>query len=104
MTDPRLSPDFTGPITSSRPLDYRFIMATGPFRTILPDSTLTVSVGWVMGLGLGIPITDTGGTLRAQDAIGGSLAANAIAAQQVFDGLYTDLDNDLATGDCGKET
>jgi len=57
-----------------------------------------------MGLGLGIPITDTGGTLRAQDAIGGSLAANAIAAQQVFDKRYTDLDNDLATGDCGKET
>jgi hypothetical protein len=104
MTDPQLSPDFTGPITSSRPLDYRFIMATGPFRSILPDSTLTISVGWVMGLGLGLPLSDTGGTLPATTAIGGSLVANAIGAQQVFDGLYTDLDGKLTTGTCGKET
>ena len=104
MTDPQLDPDFTGPLTSSRPLDYRFIMATGPFRSILPDSTLTISVGWVMGLGLGIPITDQGGDLPATTTIGGSLVANAIAAQQVFDGLYTDLDGRLSTGTCGKET
>jgi hypothetical protein len=104
MTDPQTNPDFTGPITSSRPLDYRFIMATGPFRSILPDSTLTISVGWVMGLGLGLPVTDTGGVLKGSDVINGSLLANAISAKQVFDGLYTDLDNDLTTGDCGKET
>ncbi|HEX7079131.1 MAG TPA: hypothetical protein VF363_11980 [Candidatus Eisenbacteria bacterium] len=94
MTDPALNPTVTGSVRSSRPLDYRFIMATGPFRTLLPESTLTISVGWVMGLGLGGGPNDPGGTL----------VANAIAAQQVFDGLYTDLDGKLTTGTCGKET
>src|SRR5439155_1335761 len=50
MSDPQLNPDNVGQIVSSRPLDYRVIMATGPFRSILPDSSLTVSVAWVMGL------------------------------------------------------
>ena len=94
MTDPILNPSSLGEITSGRPLDYRFIMATGPFRTLLPDSTLTISVGWVMGLGLGGGPTDPGGTL----------IANAISAQQVFDGLYTDLDGRISTGTCGQET
>jgi hypothetical protein len=80
---------------SSRPLDYRLLMTTGPFSVLPPESTLTVSVGWVMGNGLG-----TGNTIGA----GGTLIENAIAAQQVFDGLYTDLDGDLYTGQCGKET
>jgi len=106
MTDPQLNPDFTGQLSSSRPLDYRFIMATGPFRTLLPDSSLTISVGWVMGLGLGLPEGSPGPPTRlnGSDMIGGSLVANAIAAQQVFDGLYTDLDGKLSTGTCGKET
>jgi len=94
MSDPLLNPNqpsFGEPI-SSRPLDYRFIMATGPFRSILPDSSLTVSVAWVIGLGLGPTQT------------GGSLIDNAINAQQVFDGLYTDLDGNALTGTCGKET
>jgi hypothetical protein len=105
MTDPQLNPDNTGPLTSTRPLDYRFIMATGPFRTILPDSSLTVSVGWVMGLGFGLPPNDVAtGPLLASNAIGGSLIANAIAAQQAFDGVYTDLDGKIWTGTCGKET
>ncbi|HET7904453.1 MAG TPA: hypothetical protein VFM17_07825 [Candidatus Eisenbacteria bacterium] len=96
MTDPTLNPDQLGEIRSSRPLDYRFVLATGPFRTLLPESTLTVSVGWVMGLGLG----DTQFSIGA----GGTLVENAIAAQQVFDGLYTDFDGDALTGQCGKET
>jgi hypothetical protein len=106
MTDPQLNPDVTGQQTSSRPLDYRFIMATGPFRSLLPDSSLTISVGWVMGLGLGIPdgTPPAPSKLVAADMIGGSLVANAISAQQVFDGLYTDLDGRLTTGTCGKET
>lgn len=112
MTDPQLNPDVTGQQTSSRPLDYRFIMATGPFRTLLPDSSLTVSVGWVMGLGFGIPEgyptidpqTGHPAPIVASEMIGGSLVANAISAQQVFDGLFTDLDGQLATGTCGKET
>jgi len=94
MTDPSLNPSRLGEIRSGRPLDYRFIMATGPFRSLLPDSTLTVSVGWVMGLGLGGGPTDGDGTL----------IANAISAQQVFDGLYTDLDGKITTGTCGQET
>jgi len=96
MTDPTLNPDGLGEIRSSRPLDYRFVMATGPFRSLLPESTLTVSVGWVMGLGLG----EQNFKINA----GGTLVENAIAAQQVFDGLYTDLDGNSLTGQCGKET
>jgi len=95
MTDPTLNPETLGEIESSRPLDYRVVMATGPFRSLLPDSTLTVSVGWVMGLGLG-----EGNSIGS----GGTLIENAIAAQQVFDGLYTDFDGSTMTGQCGKET
>src|SRR5436309_1291616 len=92
MSDPTLNPDLVGQITSSRPLDYRVTMATGPFRSILPDSSLTISVAFVMGLG------------RGPTPAGGALVDNAIRAQQVFDGLYTDLDGDALTGTCGKET
>jgi len=92
ISDPTLNPDVVGQITSQRPLDYRFIMATGPFRTILPDSSLTVSVAWVIGLG------------RGPTPGGGSMLDNAISAQQVFDGLYTDYDGNALTGTCGKET
>ena len=96
MSDPRYNPNNPNNSivpTSQRPLDYRFIMATGPFRQILPESTLTISVAWVAGIGLG----------RSPGAEA-TLVANAKSAQQVFDGLYTDLDNDLTTGTCGKET
>jgi hypothetical protein len=92
MSDPTLNPDVVGQITTQRPLDYRFIMATGPFRSILPDSSLTVSVAWVIGLG------------RGPTAGGGSMIDNAISAQQVFDGLYMDYDGNALTGTCGKET
>jgi len=92
MSDPTLDPDVIGQVTSQRPLDYRFVMATGPFRTILPESALTVSVAWVMGLGRG----PSGG--------GGTMIDNAISAQQAFDGLYTDLDGTAVTGTCGQET
>ena len=102
MTDPTLNPGdpmetggFGFEPHSTRPLDYRFIMATGPFSSLLPESTLTVSVAWVMGLGLG-----QGNAIGA----GGTLLENAIAAQQVFDGAYTDADGDPYTGQCGKET
>ena len=110
MTDPSLSPDNLlptgGTFTSSRPLDYRFIMATGPFRTLLPDSSLTVSVGWCMGLGLGLPQDAPPGPAPLPSTLftGGSLLATAVSAQQVFDGLYTDLDGKISTGTCGKET
>lgn len=110
MTDPGLNPDVLlpqgGTLTSSRPLDYRFIMATGPFRSLLPDSSLTVSVGWCMGLGLGLPegASLPPNIMDATTFVGGSLLATAVSAQQVFDGLYTDLDGKLSTGTCGKET
>jgi len=92
MSDQTLNPDIVGQITSTRPLDYRVTLATGPFRSILPDSSLTISVAFVMGLG------------RGPSPAGGTLVDNAIRAQQVFDGLYTDLDGDALTGSCGKET
>jgi len=96
MSDPRYNPNNPANsivFASQRPLDYRFIMATGPFRQILPESTLTVSVAWVAGMGRGGP-----------NEVNQTLVGNAISAQQVFDGLYTDLDNDPTTGTCGKET
>jgi hypothetical protein len=92
MSDPAYSPARTGQVTSSRPLDYRFIMATGPFKQILPDSALTISVAWVLGDG------------RGPSSTGGTLIDNAVAAQQVFDGLYSDFDGNVLTGQCGKET
>ncbi|HEU4724179.1 MAG TPA: hypothetical protein VFU59_02665 [Candidatus Eisenbacteria bacterium] len=102
MTDPTLdpgSPFESGGIGrephSSRALDYRVIMTTGPFATLLAESTLTISIAWVMGLGLG-----EGNTIGA----GGTLIENAIATLQVFDGVYTDFDGSLYTGQCGKET
>jgi hypothetical protein len=110
MSDPQLNPDVVGQIQSSRPLDYRFILATGPFKQILPDSTLTISVAWVMGDGSGIPVDASQGLpytnnpIDASTVSTGTLLANAISAQQVFDGLYSDLDGDGLTGQCGKET
>lgn len=92
MSDPALAPERGAFRLSQRPLDYRFIMATGPFKQIPPDSSLTISVAWVLGLGLGPSTT------------GGTLIDNAIAAQRVFDGLYSDLDGNALTGQCGKET
>ena len=92
MSDPQLRPEATGQIISQRPLDYRFIMATGPFKQILPDSALTISVAWVLGEG------------RGPSSSGGTMIDNAISAQQVYDGLYTDLDGNALTGTCGKET
>ncbi len=92
MSDPQLRPEAVGQIISVRPLDYRFIMATGPFKQILPDSALTISVAWVLGDG------------RGPSGAGGTLVENAISAQQVFDGLYADLDGNALTGSCGKET
>jgi hypothetical protein len=39
MTDPALTPDNLGgdAYHSTRPLDYRIVMATGPFRSLLPE-------------------------------------------------------------------
>ncbi len=92
MSDPLLRPERQGQIVSFRPRDYRFVMATGPFKQILPDSALTISVAWVLGEG------------RGPSGAGGTLIENAIAVQQVFDGLYADLDGNALTGACGKET
>src|SRR5258706_1617357 len=71
MSDPALNPDVVGQVISQRPLDYRFVMATGPFRSILPESSLTVSVAWVIGLG------------RGPSPGGGSVIDNAMRAPKV---------------------
>jgi hypothetical protein len=110
MSDPLLRPENVGQIQSSRPLDYRIVMATGPFKQILPDSSLTISVAWVMGDGSGLPLDaglglpGTGNPIDAAAVTAGTLLANAVTAQQVFDGIYADLDGDGLTGQCGKET
>jgi hypothetical protein len=68
------------------PRDYRMLMATGPFRELLPDSVMTLQVAFVCGYGLE-------GMLDA--------AANAT---MVFEGNWFNIDGDPQTGINGRET
>lgn len=68
------------------PKDYRLYVVSGRFAELLPESTLTFQVGFVIGDGLE-------GMLR-----------NAANAQLTFNGNYFDVDNDPTTGVDGRET
>ncbi len=68
------------------PRDYRMLMATGPFRELLPDSTMKLQVAFVCGYGLE-----------------GMLDAAASAAM-VYDGNWFDVDGNPMTGVNGRET
>ena len=68
------------------PRDYRMLMSTGPFRELLPDSTMKLQVAFVCGYGLE-------GMLDA-----------AAAAAMVYDGNWFNIDGDPTTGVDGRET
>ncbi|MCU0638948.1 MAG: hypothetical protein MUF59_03625 [Candidatus Krumholzibacteria bacterium] len=68
------------------PRDYRMLMSTGPFRELLPDSTMKLQVAFVCGYGLD-------GMLDA-----------AAAAAMVYDGNWFNIDGDPGTGVDGRET
>jgi hypothetical protein len=68
------------------PRDYRMLMATGPFRELLPDSQMVLQVAFVCGYGLE-------GMLDA--------AANAAI---VFEGNWFNIDGNPMTGVDGRET
>jgi hypothetical protein len=68
------------------PRDYRFMVSAGPFLQLLPDSTLTLQMAFV---------------------IGGSkteLIANASSAAVAYKGFWYNLDGNSRTGVAGRET
>lgn len=68
------------------PRDYRMLMAAGPFKTLLPGSTLVFQTAFVIGPGLG------------------GMIGNAANAQLTFDGAWFNVDGNLLTGIAGRET
>ncbi|MCK4539325.1 MAG: hypothetical protein KAV42_11060 [Candidatus Krumholzibacteria bacterium] len=68
------------------PRDYRMMMATGPFRELLPDSSMILQVAFVCGEGLD-------GMLDA-----------AASATMAFQGNWFDIDGNPQTGIDGRET
>ncbi len=68
--------------------DYRYVMAVGPFAELLPDTSLTFQVAFVIGEGF-------------EGANG--LKRNAINAQRIFNGDLFNLDGDNTTGQLGRE-
>jgi hypothetical protein len=69
----------------SRPEDYRYVVAAGPFSRLDPGQSLRFQTAYVIGEG------QTG------------FRANAVNAQRVYNGLYLDLDRNPLTGIGGKE-
>jgi hypothetical protein len=68
------------------PRDYRMMMATGPFRELLPDSTLILQVAFVAGEGLE------------------GMLSSAASATMAFQGNWFDIDGNPQTGVDGRET
>lgn len=71
---------------SDSPRDYRFLISAGPFRVLLPESTLVVQMAFVAGDG--------------QE----KLFANAVNARLALMGAWFDQDRDPLTGIQGRET
>jgi hypothetical protein len=69
------------------PRDYRMLVTTGAFRTLLPESTLVVQIAFAIGAG--------------EEAF-----ANVANAKLAFSGAWFNLDNDKdgMTGYSGRET
>ncbi len=65
--------------------DYMMLMATGPFKNLLPESTLTLQVAFVCGEGLD------------------GMLQNAANAAQAYRGNRFDIDGDRMTGIDGRE-
>ncbi len=68
------------------PRDYRMLMATGPFRELLPDSVMTLQVAFVAGNGLE------------------GMLSSAASATMAFQGNWFDIDGNPQTGVDGRET
>ncbi len=68
------------------PRDYRMMMATGPFRELYPDSTMTLQVAFVVGEGLE------------------GMLSSAASATMAFQGNWFDIDGNPQTGVLGRET
>ncbi|MDD3642178.1 MAG: hypothetical protein PHQ19_01755 [Candidatus Krumholzibacteria bacterium] len=68
------------------PRDYRMMMATGPFRELLPDSMMVLQVAFVAGEGLE-------GMLKS-----------AASATMAYQGNWFDVDGNPQTGILGRET
>jgi hypothetical protein len=68
------------------PRDYRMLMSAGPFKELLPDSTLVFQTAFVCGEGIE------------------GMISNAANAQVTYDGAWFNLDDDKTTGIDGRET
>jgi hypothetical protein len=68
------------------PRDYRMMMATGPFRELLPDSQMVLQVAFVAGEGLE------------------GMLSSAASATMAFQGNWFDIDGNPQTGVDGRET
>ncbi len=68
------------------PRDYRMLMAAGPFKELLPGSTLVFQTAFVIG-----------------ERYAG-MVANAASAQLTYEGAWFDQDSDDLTGASGRET
>lgn len=68
------------------PRDYRVLLAAGPFRELLPESTLVFQTAFVIG-----------------ERMEG-LLKNGEAAQATFQGAWFNIDGDPTTGVAGRET
>ena len=68
------------------PRDYRMMMATGPFRELLPDSTMVLQLAFVVGEGLEGMLT------------------SAASATMAYQGNWFDIDGNSQTGIDGRET
>jgi hypothetical protein len=66
--------------------DYRFLVSTGPWRSLSPGRKLRFSLAFVMGESL-------------EDLI-----RNGAEIMRIYEGAYFDLDNDPTTGIRGRET
>lgn len=66
--------------------DYRMLLATGPFRSLPPDSTMLLQIAFVAGKGIE-------GMLKA-----------AASAASTYDGNWFDVDGNPETGKDGRET
>jgi len=68
------------------PRDYRMMMSTGPFRELLPDSSMVLQVAFVCGEGLE------------------GMLSSAASATLAFQGNWFDIDGNPQTGIDGRET
>ena len=70
---------------ATKPDDYRYVIAAGPFASLNPGESLQFQTAYVIGDGQA------------------GFRANAVSAQRVYNGFFLDLDSNPDTGVDGKE-